>query len=338
MRRHSLVVRSVLTTVALFAALPAASALAQGMTEEEERKAEEATPVADVEIRPAWKPGMVFKLQRVRAKSETNRAGVTTGHTSTTVETVKVIAVGEGQIELDWTWGKTEVETDRANNPFLEASLNLLEGATARVVLDDLADAKRLTNAGDLLKHATAGLDALEVKFAAGGWMKGAMRQLRNQLSNEKQLEATVLAEMKLLFLCSGGDYPPGRALSYTEAMNHPFGPQFGRTKIDMTMSFTLNAPATGAKAHTVTFTNRIDPAAAKSAMFQAYQDVAEQRGLRMPKSDEELGEVSYTDDGVFRLDGKTGWPLEVKHTRRVQIAGTQRTESNTFRFLGAGK
>ncbi len=292
--------------------------------------------VADVEIRPNWKPGMTFKLERVREKRETNRAGVTKGHITTTPVTARVTSVdlAGAKLGLDWTLGTAKVDTGGARNPFLDTSANLFEGATAKVMLDDLADPRRILNAGALQTHAQQGIDELEVKYAASGWMRNAVKQLRNSVARPEQLNGKLLAELRLFFMCSGGDYPPGKALSYTQEVNQPFGNQFGRAKVSMTLSFTLAKPAPGAKQYTVTFSNRLDAAAARAPLFTAYQAFARQRGLRMPTSAAELGDIEFTDDATFVLDAKTGWPHSVKHVRSVKVGGTSRVESNRFRLL----
>ena len=157
-------------------------------------------------------------------------------------------------------------------------------------------------------------------------------------MRREQQLSGKILGEIRLLLMCSGGDYTPGRAMAYTDPIQQPFGHQFGRAKVQTTISFTLEPPSEKAKEHTVSFTTRIDADAARPVLYQAYQEFAQRRGLRMPKSDAELGTIDFRDDATFVLDAKTGFPRSVEHTRVVKIGGATKIEKNRMRLLSVTK
>ncbi|MHC5020429.1 MAG: hypothetical protein ACYTGX_10015 [Planctomycetota bacterium] len=300
---------------------------------------EPAAPAKDVAIRPNWKAGMRVKLRRVREKRETNRAGVTKATVTNTLITVVVTEVQEERILLDWIYGSTTVTVDGAEpGPFVQAAHNLLEGATAKVVIDDLAEPKAITNGAALLAHAQQGIEELEVKHELRGPMRQALNQLRGQVRDARQLTGKILAEIRLLLMCSGGDYPPGEPLAYDELIPQPFGFQFGRAKLKTAIRFTLAKPAPAAAEHTVTFTTRLDATAARPVLFKAYTETAERRGVPVPEDDTALGELAFQDDAVFVLDAKTGFPRSLEHTRVVKIGGTERTETNRVSLVPSSR
>lgn len=300
---------------------------------------EPAAEAKDVAIRPNWKAGMRFKLRRVREKRETNRAGVTTATVTNTLITVVVTEVQAERIRLDWMYGSTTVTVNGAEpGPLVQAAHNLLEGATAKLVVDDLAEAKAVTNGAELLEHARQGIEELEVRQELRGPARKLLNQLRGQVRDARQLAGKILGEARLLLMCSGGDYPPGKKLVYDELIPQPFGYQFGRAKVKTAISFTLAAPAAGATEHTVTFTTRMDGEAARPALFKAYTEFAKRRGTAVPEDDSALGELVFQDDATFTLDAKSGFPSKVEHTRTVKIGGTERIETNRVALVPSSR
>jgi hypothetical protein len=271
-----------------------------------------------------WQKGDQFRLNVERRREDFTGAEKTSDRSSKLHADVVVLEAGEDGYVLAWTWrGRSKPLTDlegAAQQPEV-----LLGGAGAtqiEVVIDADANVRGVRNWEAVRAAMKAQVEGM-TKSMPAAQRQEARAVVADMLSDPARGQHLVLREIPLLLAPIGRDFRRDEPQEFETKLPNPFGGEPFPAKGKYTL--TEFDPATSRAE--VDFQQAVDPERATAAMEKVAKDLADGAKPKAPGG-EKMPPLVMTDRATFVVDASKGWPLEMRHQRRVHAGDRRRVDT----------
>ncbi len=292
-------------------------------------------PTQTVDLSPSWRVGNRWEVEYTLTKEDyqgekRNKSG--TSRTPLQIEVVEVLPDG---FVLNWTQGKTALIGDvppEAKNPLTVRLLEMMNGLTLRLRTDENASVLALLNSDEVRAKFQGAFDELIEWARAQGASPADIEQLRASLGPifglGKELSDTVFfKEPSLLFAVCGMQLRVGEVAEFENLVAHPLlsAPLPAVTTVRL-----IGVDPQLARA-TVEWKNAIDTNVLNRKLIELLNRSAV---TSAEASAQQAANFVTLDTGVYLVDARLGWPLEVTVDRQSTSGDVRRTEHHSFKTL----
>lgn len=275
--------------------------------------------VAD--LRPRWNAGA--QVNYLLTKTGT-KSGVTVT-TRTNVQIRVNEAAEEGYLLLA-TFGETRFDDPQIQSDRLARELgSILQGVDIELVVDRNGAVQRVRNWEEVKTRLSKAIRVMVARLQQDGAPKALTAQIEAQVtqafSNEPSIRSAVMRELHLLFVTLGNSYSSKEPFEYLTEL--PL--LMGNGNVQAKGKFELTALDANGLA-TLRWTQTADP----ESLVQAAEAVAQ---MGRAEASRVAGQTSMTltDTGEFVVDTRSGWPVALTHTRKVEAGPHTKTDTTSF-------
>ena len=276
--------------------------------------------VAD--LNPHWAPGS--KVNYLLTKTGTKRGVTVTTRTNVLLRVSE--ATEEGNLLLA-TFGETRFDDPQIQSDRLVRELgSILQGVDIELVIDRNGAVQRVRNWEEVKSRLSKAIRAMVARLQQDGAPKAVTSQVEAQVtqafSTEPSIRSAVMRELQLLFVTLGHSYSSTEPFEYQTEL--PL--LMGNGNVQAKGKFELTALDAKGLA-TIRWTQAADPLSLAKETAKA---VAQMGGSETGRMAEPTA-MTLTDTGEFVVDTRSGWPVTLTHTRKVESGSTTKTDTTSF-------
>lgn len=274
------------------------------------------------ELRPHWEPAS--QVNYLLTRTGTKR-GVTVT-TRTNVQLRVTEATEKGYLLLA-TFGQTRFDDPQIQNDRLVREMgSILKGVDIELVVDRNGAVQHVRNwevvKASLAKAIRATVARLQQDGAPKAMTAQVDAQLTRAFSTEPSIRSAVMRELHLLFVPLGRSYSSTTPFEYLTELPLLMGNGTVPTK----GKFELTALDANGLA-TLRWMQTADPQSLAKVTAEAIAQMgASEAGRAVAPTP-----MTLTDTGEFVVDTRSGWPVTLTHTRKVEAGSNTKTDTTSF-------
>lgn len=282
----------------------------------------------EVEWNPNWNVGDRFTVELVKERT-TGKVAIDKGRVRLDMS---VQEKGKNFYLLHCTYGRFELEGPQKNNPLVAKMTNLSEGLCLKIKTDKAGLPQKLTNIDEIVEKTEKTIDLLEDFMKENKLPQTMIVQtiapVRAMYQKPESVQSAMLNELSLFFLFCGAALEPDNASEFDELLPNPFQgePLPGKGTIQL-KEFDKQAGMA-----VVEYRLTIDKEKAAPILFASMKKMMPQAS---GPAKEEMPQMDISDQTLYRIDTKKGWPLSVEHSRNIKLNGKSgRVQNLSFKTV----
>lgn len=274
------------------------------------------------ELRPHWEPAS--QVNYLLTKTGTKRGVTVTTHTNVQLRVTE--ATEKGYVLLA-TFGETRFEDSQIQSDRLVRELgSILQGVDIELVVDTNGAVQHVRNWEEVKASLSKVIRVLVGRLQEDGAPKALTAKVEAQVtqafSTEQSIRSAVMRELHLLFVPLGHSYSSKAPYEYLTEL--PL--LLGGGAVQAKGRFELTALDANGLA-TIRWTQVADPQSLAKVTAEA---IAQMGGSEAGRAVAPTP-MTLTDTGEFVVDTRSGWPVTLTHTRKVESGPNAKTDTTSF-------
>ncbi|MCA9196716.1 MAG: hypothetical protein KDA87_04230 [Planctomycetales bacterium] len=285
-----------------------------------------AAPTAEVQLPVVWKVGDKVNYKVLKTREQTGRQ-FSPDPSSTPLE-IEVLESREDGYLLGWTYGKVELPKGLKDvaNPEVEQLGELFRGFQFRLQLAHPPAIVGVENwqelQGKIRKVMKTMSDLRGENDAEAAAVTG---QIMTMFDTKEKVTALATRDAQMFFFAVGGNYS-AETYEYEDVLPNPFGGEPFPCKGQLRLKSLDEQQAV------ISWSQACEPEATLKIIKKIVTDMATRLNKPIKDVEQQIGNFAVTDEGEFRIDRNTGWPIEIKHKRSVRSGTNRRVDILAYR------